>query len=125
MNSCPACLVDLALELGDLLLHAGADLGQPLGVEPQADPLHLREHLDQRHLDLVQQLLDAELDQARALALGELAGEPRVDRRIAGGVALLRGEAQLPLLGPGRRRGEARVGGELVQLVGSPAGSIR
>ena len=118
----PGVLVDLSLELGDLLLHAGADLREPVGVELQPDPLHLRQHLDQRHLDLVQQLLDPELDQARALALGELAGEPRVDRRIAGGVALIRGEAQLPLLGPGRRRGEACVSGELVQLVRSPGG---
>ena len=121
----PGVLVDLSLELGDLLLHAGADLREPVGVELQADPLHLRQHLDQRHLDLVQQLLHPELDQPRPLALGELAGEPRVDRRIAGGVALIRGEAQLPLLCPGRRRGEACVSGELVQLVRSPAGSMR
>ena len=118
----PGELVDLGLELVDLLGHPAADLGQPLGVEPEPDPLHLGQHLDQRHLDLVQQPLDAELAQPRALALGELAGEPRVDRRIAGGLALLRGERELAVLGPGGRGGEARVGGELVQLVGAARG---
>ena len=45
-------LEDLALELGDPLRHPLADLRQALGVELHADPLHRRQDLDQRHLDL-------------------------------------------------------------------------
>ena len=115
----PGVVVDLALELVDLLGHPGADLGQPLGVEAEADPLHLGEHLDQRHLDLVQQPLDAELAEALALAVGELAGQAGVDGGVAGGLALLGGERELPVLGPRRRRREPGVGGELVQVVGA------
>ncbi len=115
-------LVDLRLELVDLLVHPGADLGEALGVELEADALHLRERFDQRHLDLVEQLLDAELGQPLALALGELVREPGVDRWVAGRLALLGGERELAFLGAGGRRGEAGVGGELVEVVGAPGG---
>ena len=120
----PGELVDLGLELGDLLARTRRR-SRPGAWCRACRPiaLHLGEHLDQRHLDLVQHALDAELAEPLALALGELADEPRVDRRVAGHVALLGGEATAgrPRLPAGRGR-EAGVGGELVQVVGAAGG---
>ena len=82
----------------------------------QADALHPGEHLDQRHLDLAQQLLDPELHEPRTLPLGELAREPRVDGRIARPPRPPRRRASAARRRrPGRRRGEPLVGGELVR----------
>ena len=102
----PGELEDLGLQRLDLLLHPVADLGQALDIELEADALHRREHLDQRHLDLVHHPLDAELLQPRALALGELPGEAGVDRGIAGDVPLVALERELAVLG--RRRAPRR-----------------
>ena len=44
---------DVGLELLDPLAEAGRDLREALGVDADADALHRREDLDQRHLDVV------------------------------------------------------------------------
>ena len=74
-------LVDLALELGDPLRHALADLRETLRVELDAGALHGGEHLDQRHLDLVEHALEPELLDLLALAGGELEGQAGLGRR--------------------------------------------
>ena len=74
------------------------------------------------HLDLVQEPLHPELPQARALAAGELAGEPGVDRRVACHVTLRGREAELTVVGARGRRRETRVCGQLVKVVGAPRG---
>src|SRR6185312_15673898 len=43
----PRELPDLALERGDALAEARADLGEPRGVDPHAGPLDVDQHLDQ------------------------------------------------------------------------------
>ena len=52
-------------------LNAPADLAQAAHVELHALALHLHEHVDQRKLDLLEELGEPVLVQARALALGD------------------------------------------------------
>ena len=104
MNSWPGEVEDLGLELGDALGHPLADRRQTLGVDADPDPLHRRQDLDQRQLDLVQQWLEAELLEALALAVGELVREAGIDGRVAGGLALLGLERELAGIGAGRAR---------------------
>ena len=116
----PGELEDLALQLGDPLGHALADLGQPLGVELDAGALHGGQDLDQRHLDLAQEAVEPELVEPLPLASRQLVGQASVDRGIARGLPLLGGERELPGLGARGGGRQARIGGELVEVVRAP-----
>ncbi len=116
-------LEDLLLQGGDPLAEAGADLGQPLGVELQALAFHRREDVDQRQLDVAQQRRQVELGESRPLGLDEGRDQARLLGRVEAGLDLL-AERELPVvpgaLG-GRALGEADagVGRQLGQLVGA------
>ena len=120
----PGQLVDLLFQGRDPLAEAGADLGQALGVELQPLALHRGEDVDQRQLDLGQQVLEAELLDARALNLGQGGDKARLLGRVETGLALLPVERELAVIGVARRsgsRGDAdpSVGSQLGQLVGA------
>ena len=70
VNGSPASRVDLVGQLVDAVAHARRDLAEPVRVHLDAGGLHLREHADERQLDLAEQPLEAELDEARPLSLG-------------------------------------------------------
>ena len=65
-------------DLVDAVAHARRDLAEPVRVHLDAGGLHLREHAHERQLDLAEQPLEAELDEARPLRLGHA---PREERR--------------------------------------------
>ena len=81
-------LEDLLLQRLDPLAEAGADLGQALGVELQPLAFHRREDVDQRQLDLAQQVLEAELLDAGALDVGESGDQARFLGRLETGLAV-------------------------------------
>ena len=88
----------------------------------EALALHRDEDLDQRQLDLAQEPLEPELVELLALALGQLPGEPGVDRGVAGGSP---SSPERELARPAARRGvrphgEPGVGRQLVEDVGAP-----
>ena len=57
----------LVAELVDPVAHPGGDLAQPVRVHLDAGGLHLREDAHERKLDLAEEPLEAELDEARPL----------------------------------------------------------
>ena len=117
-------VVDLALELVDPLGHALADLREALRVQLHAGALHGGEHLDQRHLDLVEHALEPKALDLLALA----AASSKAKRASVGGSAVgspsaasescsLRGSLLPALRGCRARRGEAGIGCELGEVV--------
>ena len=120
-------LEDLLLQRLDPLAEAGADLGQALGVELQPLALHRRQHVDQRQLDLAQQLLQPQLLDARALDVGEGRDQPRLLGGVEPGLDLLAERELAVVLGPPAAAGalgeaDPGVGGQLGQLVGAALG---
>ncbi len=105
-------LEDLLLQRLDPLAEAGADLGQALGVELQPLAFHRRQDVDQRQLDLAQQLLQAELLDAGALHVGEGRDQARFLGRLEAGLAARRraraGRRPRPSPAPRQRRGRSR-----------------
>ena len=94
------------------------------GVELQSLALHRGEHVDQRQLDLAQQLAQAELLDAGALSVGQGGDQARFLGRVEARLAVLTVERELAVgsvLGRGRIRGDTdpRVRGQLGQLVGA------
>ena len=89
MNSSPASSKISFSRVVDPLAEAGADLGEALGVELQPLALHRRQHVDQRQLDLAQQLLQPELLEAGSLGLGERRDQTRFLGRLEAGLPLL------------------------------------
>jgi len=81
----PGQLEDLPLQGRDPLAEAGADLGQPLGVELQPLALHRGEHVDEWQLHVAQQRLQLELLEPRSLRLGERGDEARFLGRVEAG----------------------------------------
>ena len=61
---------DLVAELVDAVAHARRDLAEPVRVHLDAGGLHLGEDAHERELDLAEEPLEAELEQARPLRLG-------------------------------------------------------
>ncbi len=120
VNSWPASSKISAWSFVDPLLEALADLGEALGVEHHPDPLHLRQDLDQRHLDLVHQPFQVLLLHRLALALGDLPDEAGlgggVGRRLLAQLELAVAVCAIGLLGRG---GEAALGGDVDQVVGA------
>ena len=97
------------------------------GVELHPDPLHLGQHLDQRHLDLVHQLLEAVLlHRPRAGARrAPRPGGPRRRGRRRGSSSPSSSWPSSALPSARRRLGlrgrrEAALGGDLDQVVGAP-----
>ena len=99
----------------------GADLGQPLGVELQPLPLHRRQHLDQRQLDLAQQRAPGPAPRAAAAGRRRASATRRAssaglearlgllaERELAVVLVVLRGRR--PRRGRCRRRRRARPG---------------
>ena len=82
-------LEDLLLQGRDPLAEPGADLGKALGVQLQAFALHRRQHLDQRQLDLAEELLQPQLLDPRPLLLGQGGDEARFLGRLETGLELL------------------------------------
>ena len=70
-------LPDLALERAGVGAHAQPGLLEPRGVELDAGLLGLAQHVDERQLDVVQEVLEAALAQLLALAAGELVDQHR------------------------------------------------
>ena len=106
-------LPDLALELGGVGAHPQPRLLEPRGVELHAGLLGLPQHVHERQLDVVQQVLQPALAHLLALTLGELVDQDCVDRlRVVG---LDRHPALLAQLRQrvAAARGVEQVGGDL------------
>ena len=98
-------LPDAPLELGRARAEALADLAQALHVELHPGALHLHEHVHERQLHLLEQPRQAVLLEPRALALGQHSGDHRALRDP---VRAIHG------------RGDAGLGGQLVERVAAP-----
>jgi hypothetical protein len=104
----PRQLPDLALELGGRGAHPPARLLESGGIELDARLLALAQDVDERQLDLAQQVLEAALAHLLALTARELMREHRARR-----------------LGVIGRDGHAALFAELVERVARRAGSSR
>ena len=67
----PGQLVDLRLQLGHPLAILPTQLLQQRHVDPHATELHVGQHFDQRHLQLVEQRIQAIVSQSIAEDLGK------------------------------------------------------
>ena len=118
----PGQVPDAPLQLHRALVEARADRAQPLDVERDADTLHLDEHVDQRQLDLVEEVGQPVLLEPHALALGQ---QPRQHRALRNTVrAVLGGSTRLGQVRPVPFHpcAQAGLGRELVERVAPPGG---
>ena len=80
---------DLVVELVDAIAQTGGDLAQTVRVHLDPGRLHLREHVHERQLDLAEEPLETELDEARALGLGHAPREHGARGRVRLGAGAL------------------------------------
>jgi hypothetical protein len=87
----PRLLVDLPLQPRQVVAKPQAEVGEEAVVDGDALPLHLRQHLDERDLDLAEEAVQLQLFQLRL----ELAAQPERDVGVLAGVAAGGGERHL------------------------------